>query len=40
MVMHVGEYFLKNNVEAPLDLYQVIGRRLMGRLGYLGAPLR
>ncbi|EFJ49433.1 guanylyl and adenylyl cyclase family member, partial [Volvox carteri f. nagariensis] len=34
MVMHVGEYKLKDDLPV-LSLYQVTGRRLMGRLGYL-----
>ncbi|KAG2501549.1 hypothetical protein HYH03_000056 [Edaphochlamys debaryana] len=34
MVMHVGEYKLKDDLPV-LPLYQVTGRRLMGRLGYL-----
>ncbi|MEW5319087.1 MAG: hypothetical protein WDW38_010258 [Sanguina aurantia] len=34
MVMHIGEYVLKEG-EPGLDLYQVTGKRLMGRLGYL-----
>ncbi|GIL79822.1 hypothetical protein Vretifemale_9103 [Volvox reticuliferus] len=34
MVMHVGEYKLKDDLPV-LSLFQVTGRRLMGRLGYL-----
>ncbi|GIL52667.1 hypothetical protein Vafri_8489 [Volvox africanus] len=34
MLMHVGEYKLKDDLPV-LSLFQVTGRRLMGRLGYL-----
>lgn len=39
MVMHIGEYVLKEG-EPGLDLYQVTGKRLMGRLGYLSEMRR